>query len=653
MNPFRRSAALMFGAFAMLVCFTKLSAQEENLHCKTELNLPDLEGRTAARKLAFRAAPHTDNYDLKYHRLEWTVDPAVYFIRGTVTSYFVPSGEGFQTIQFDLYSGLRVVEATRNGKALTFAQHSDDRLEVRLGETLLSGKLDSVTIRYEGAPRRSAFGSFSQGTHSNVPVVWTLSEPYGALDWWPCKQSLDDKIDSIDVFVRTPQMYRAASNGVLVEETAVGTDKIYHWKHRYPIPAYLIAIGVTNYAVYSDFVPVEGRAPIEVLNYVYPERLSTFKTQTPATVDIMKLFNQLFGLYPFAGEKYGHAQFGFGGGMEHQTMSFMGGFSHSLIAHELAHQWFGDKVTCGSWSDIWLNEGFATYSEGLTYQYGLGTNTFKNWLQSTMASARSQPAGSVFVEDTANVNRIFSSALSYSKGAMLLHMLRGKLGDDAFFQGVRQYAADSSLAYRYARTPDLKRHLEAAGGQNLDEFFKDWFYGKGYPSYRVLWNQTGENVLIRINQTTSDVSVPFFEMPVQMQFKGKNGDTLVVCNHQKNGQDFSFKLPFAVEEVVVDPNQWILTGTKEAVFSAITGVHSPEIRNIQLWPNPAQEEVFLALPEDLPARSLLLLFNQQGQLLRQMQPVSLLQVGDLTPGLYQLLLHSRDGAVWQGRFIKE
>ncbi|MBK6947991.1 MAG: peptidase M1 [Haliscomenobacter sp.] len=653
MNRFRLFHALVGCVFFSQVFFAPLSAQEEDIHCKTEFNLPELEGRTATRKLAFRAAPHTSNYDLKYHRLEWTVDPAVFFIRGAVTSYFVPSGEGFQTIQFDLYSGLRVVEATRNGKALTFIQHNDDRLEVRLGETLLSGKLDSVTVRYEGAPRRSAFGSFSQGTHNNVPVIWTLSEPYGALDWWPCKQSLDDKIDSIDVLVRTPQMYRAASNGVLVAETATGTDKVYHWKHRYPIPAYLIAIGVTNYAVYSDFVPVEGRAPIDVLNYVYPERLSTFKTQTPATVEIMKLFNQLYGLYPFADEKYGHAQFGFGGGMEHQTMSFMGGFSHLLIAHELAHQWFGDKITCGSWSDIWLNEGFATYSEGLTYDFGLGTNTLQNWLQSTMSSARSQPAGSVFVEDTTSVNRIFSSALSYSKGAMLLHMLRGKLGDDVFFQGVRNYAADSSLAFRYARTPDLKKHLEAAGGQNLDEFFKDWFYGKGHPSYRVLWNQTGENVLIRINQTTSHTSVPFFEMPVQIQFKGKNGDTLMVFNHQKNGQDFSFNLPFAVEGVVVDPDLWILTGTKEAVFSAITGVRAPDIRNIQLWPNPASDEVFLALPEDVPQDALLFLFNQQGQLLRQMQSASSLPVGDLPPGLYQLILRSRDGAVWRGRFVKE
>jgi hypothetical protein len=168
-----------------------------------------------------------------------------------------------------------------------------------------------------------------------------------------------------------------------------------------------------------------------------------------------------------------------------------------------------------------------------------------------------------------------------------------------------------------------------------------------------LCNQTGENVLIRINQTTSHSSVPFFEMPVQIQFKGKNGDTLMVFNHQKNGQDFSFNLPFAVEEVVVDPELWILTGTKDAVFSAITGIRAPETQRIQLWPNPAQDEVFLALPEDLPAHALLLLFNQQGQLLQQIQPASSLPVGGLPPGLYQLVLRSRAGAVWQGRFVKE
>ena len=150
-----------------------------------------------------------------------------------------------------------------------------------------------------------------------------------------------------------------------------------------------------------------------------------------------------------------------GGGMEHTTMSFMGSWSRGLIAHELAHQWFGNKITCGSWEDIWLNEGFATYLDGLVYENFDGQDVFSQWRKAVVNSVTSSPSGSTFVTDTTSVSRIFNSRLSYRKGAMILHMLRYKIGDDNFFQGVKNYLADPTLAYSYAKTEDLQRHLEA------------------------------------------------------------------------------------------------------------------------------------------------------------------------------------------------
>lgn len=619
--------------------------------CKTQLSLSEMESARAARQLAFRASPYSANYDLKYHRLEWTIDPAVYYIKGKVTSYFVPLENGMSTLNMDLYAGLRVTSITRKGVSLSYTQHTGDRLEIALGAGLPAGVLDSVSVSYEGAPRQSAFGSFTQTYHSGTPIISTLSEPYGALDWWPCKQSLDDKIDSLDIFVRTPAAYRAASNGVLVEEYAVGADKMYHWKHRYPIPAYLIAVGVTNYAVYSHFVPVDGRAPIEILNYVYPEYKSSYEPQTLSSVGIMQLYNQLFGLYPFADEKYGHAQFPFGGGMEHQTMSFMGGFSHLLQAHEMAHQWFGDKVTCGSWADIWLNEGFATYLEGLTYLYGLGNSSFQSWLSANMRTAALSTTGSVYVDDTTSVSRIFSSVLSYSKGAMLLHMLRGKLGNDAFFQGVRNYVNDPTLAYGYARTADLQRHLEAASGQELDEFFRDWFYGKGYPSYSLYWRPDIQGVRFRLEQTTTHSSVPFFEMPVRVRFIGATQDTILTFDHQTNNQEFLAVLPFEVQEISIDPDKWILTGTNKVV-AGTTGMVELAAQPIQIWPNPATEWLYFSLPAGVE-NATYRLYDFRGQLLHTGAAVSPIPVQDLQIGYYQLLFQNTAGKTWQARFVKQ
>ncbi|MCB0554291.1 MAG: hypothetical protein KDD02_12125, partial [Phaeodactylibacter sp.] len=301
--------------------------------CKGVEEIAAMEQAAHEGLLDFRSSPFTDNYDIIYQRMEWNVDPNQYYIQGTVTTYFAPTRDGFTAVNFDLSSLLQIDNILYHGAGPLNYNHSGDRLEVILPEMVPVGQIDSVTIIYGGVPPTTGFGSFGTGTHNNSPALWTLSEPYGAKDWWPTKQDLVDKIDSIDVYVRTPAAYRAASNGVLVSEVLNGDKKEYHWQHRHPIAAYLVAIAVTDYAVFSEYVPVENGNPIEVLNYVYPESLNSWQNAIHSTVESMTLYNQLFGLYPFANEKYGHAQFGWGGGMEHQTMTFMGGNSHSLQAH--------------------------------------------------------------------------------------------------------------------------------------------------------------------------------------------------------------------------------------------------------------------------------------------------------------------------------
>jgi len=623
---------------AIFAAIIASNAQSDDLYFKDLHEIVDAERRNHADKLSFRSSPFTDNYDLKYHRLEWTVDPAQLYISGAVTSYFEAITADFQEVNFDLVTELTVSEVLHQGQPLSFIHHNDDRLQIFLPTALAAGQLDSVTIVYAGVPPQTGFGSFQKATHAGVPILWTLSAPYGARDWWPCKQDLSDKIDSIDVFVRTPEAYRVASNGILMSETPVGAEKIYHWKHRYPITTYLIAMAVTNYAVYSDFVPVPNGNPIEVLNYVYPEFLTNAQSQTTATVQVMQLYNELFGTYPFANEKYGHAQFGWGGGMEHQTMSFMGGFSSSLQAHELAHQWFGDKVTCGSWEDIWLNEGFATYLTGLTYENGLGTQNWRNWLQNTFTQITNVANGSVWVNDTTSVNRIFNSRLTYSKGAIVLHMLRWKVGDEAFFQGCRNFLDDPDLAYGYARTQDLKAHLEAQSGLDLTEFLEDWFYGQGHPSYQIQWGQgSGGTVQVTIGQTTSHTSVDFYEMPVPIRFSGPNGDTTLVFDHIASGQQFSVALPFEVETVVFDPDLWILSNNNTVTEVLVSTEEADLLRkSLRIFPNPVQGDLNIAFDSNrLP--DAVVLYDAQGKQIQSISPQNnsiSIDMKDLPAGLY-------------------
>lgn len=526
------------------------------------------------------------NYSVHYARCYWKIDPSINYISGAINTYFKITAADADSIQFDLSSNLVVDSVKYHNAPLQFSQYNDV-VNLVFPDSLLQNTIDSVTIYYQGQPAGSGLGSFAQSMHNNTPIIWTLSEPYGAKDWWPCKQTLTDKIDSIDIYIETPLGNKAASNGLLKNAVNTGSSMIYYWKHRYPIATYLVALAVTDYAVYADMVTTNGKT-IEILNYVYPEDSATAVAQTPRAAEAIHLFDSLFIPYPFANEKYGHAQFGWGGGMEHQTMSFMGNFEHELVAHELAHQWFGDKITCGSWQDIWLNEGFATYLTGLTYQYMFNGQYWMDWKTLTRNNVVSQPGGSVYVVDTTDVSRIFNGRLTYAKGAMVLHMLRWVVGDANFFAGVKAYLNYPSYAYKFATTTNFKAQMELASGQNLDEFFNDWVYGEGFPSYTINWNQNGTTVGFKVAQSTSTTTTVFFEMPLPIKLVGTTKDSMVVLNHTYNDQPFTFEnVSFTLNSIEFDPEVWIVSADNDMVrVEEIIAEGTFEI-----FPNPASDYI--------------------------------------------------------------
>lgn len=601
-----------------------------------------------------RVNPNTLNYDVTYHELRFTVDPNVTnpFINGIVKTTFTALSD-INAVTFDMATALTVSSVTMNSTSLTFSQ-SNYELNINLPSTVTTGNSATVVITYAGSPPQ-AEGAFTRGTHSGTPVIFTLSEPFGARDWWPCKQDLNDKIESFDMYITCPDTYIGVSNGLLQSSVTSGGFTTRHFRHNYPIPAYLISLNVTNYTTYniqgglgtveSPFFPIN--------NYLYPESNTVSnRSSIDNTVPIMNVFEQKFGPYPYRNEQYGHVQFGWGGGMEHTTMSSMGAWnSRSLIAHELGHQWFGNKITCGTWKDIWLNEGLTEYSAGIVVEELDGDAAFVTWKSGKISNITSSTTGAVYLTDTeaTDVNRIFSSRLSYNKGSMVTHMLRWVMGDANFFQALQNYLSDTNLAFGYAVTNDLKGHLEAVHLTSLTEFFNDWIYGQGYPTYTVnVQNWGAGQAKITVSQAQSNASVSFFEMPLEIRLTSAGGLTHdVVVNHTSNAQEFIVPVPFVVTGVTFDPNKHIISRNNLATLAN----ESFDLeQTISVYPNPTTNELHIMMPTTLQLDKVEI-YNTLGQLVGQKDAIDF-SVAELSAGLHLLKITTSEGVIHKN-FIKK
>ena len=611
------------------------------------------ESKSAASTMNVQVNPNTQNYDVTYHELRFTVNPnnTPAAISGIVKTTFTALAN-MNSITFDMATQLVVSSVTMNSVNLTYSQ-SNYELNINFPSTISTGTSASVIITYAGIPP-TAEGAFTRGSHAGTPVIYTLSEPFGARDWWPCKQDLNDKINSFDMYITAPATFNSVSNGLEQSRIVTGANATTHFKHLYPIPAYLVVLNVTNYEVYnqqgglgtvtSPFFPI--------INYLYPEsNTTTVQNQLGVTPGIMNLFESLLEPYPFRNEKYGHAQFGWGGGMEHTTVSSMGSFGRDLISHELAHHWFGNKITCGTWKDIWLNEGLTEYMSGLVHEQDGATN-FVTWKTGKINNITSQTGGATYLSDAGalNVNTIFSSRLTYNKGSMITHMLRWKLGDVKFFQALKSYLADPALAYGYAVTANLKSHLEAAdNGNSLTEFFNDWLYNQGYPTYTITAQNWGAGqVKIIVNQTQSHSSVSFFEMPLEIRLTGSSSQVLdVVVNNTTNAQEFIVSVPFVVTGVAFDPNKHIISKNNTATL----GTENFDMNAaISVYPVPSENELTIQFPNNVTLYKVEI-YNNLGQLLKT-DFKNVLDVSGLSSGVHFLKIETSEG-VFHKNFIKK
>ena len=634
--------------FILYLSISSVFAQ--NYLSKTN-SIAEAEMKTAVQQLNIEVNPNTANYNITYHRLEFTVNPAVKFITGKVfTTYTALSN--MTTVTFDFANQLTASSVKLGATNLAFVENTNNELIITLPATQTTGTSATVEINYSGIPPANGFDSFVQTTHNGSPIIWTLSEPFGARDWWPCKQDLNDKIDAIDVYVTAPSQYVSVSNGIETEAPVInGANKTTHFHHGYPIPAYLIAIAVTNYQIYNQ---TAGTAPntFPIVNYIYPENYASSVVDLDQTLEIMNLFETLFEPYPFRNEKYGHAQFSWGGGMEHTTVSFMYNFDRQLIAHEMGHQWFGDKVTCGTWKDIWLNEGFATYLAALVVENLDGVDAFVTEKAGMIDYITSSPAGNVYLTDAqaTNVNRIFDSRLSYNKGAMVLEMLRFKMGDALFFQGVRNYLSNANYAYKYAVTTDFKTQMETVYGQSLTEFFNDWIYNQGYPTYAITAQNWGVGqAKFVINQTQSDFSVSYFEMPVPVRIFGAGGQQAdLVLNNTSNGQILITNVPFPITSVEFDPQRRLIA----AASSTVTlGNQNFDLDSaVSIYPNPSSDEVHIQIPGTLTLEKVIV-YNNLGQKVLENSTLDF-SVNSLSTGVHYVNIKTTNGT-YHKKFIKK
>ncbi len=531
--------------------------------------------------------------DVTYLSARWNIDPAVRQISGSVKYFFTVTSDVYDTLQLDLSDSLTVSQVFSKGEAVQFV-HANDLLLVSL-PGIGTGDTSSVQIFYSGIPASSGFGSFVTSLSSEgEPVMWTLSQPFGASDWWPAKESFSDKIDSSDYFISIPPGNKAAGIGKLVSvDSSSSVAHIYHWQHRYPVVTYLIAVAVANYAEIRREVPLrEGN--LELLNYCYPAQFGEWEWQQTEVIAMLQYFDSLFTPYPFMLEKYGHAQFGWGGGMEHQTMSFMADLGPWLTSHELGHQWFGDAVTCASWTDIWLNEGFATYITGLFFER-FNPPAFYYWKRNVRDEIAALPGGSVIVDDTTSVDRIFDGRLSYAKGAYVLHMLRNTIGDEIFFRGLRTYLETPELKHGFSRTSDFQAVMENVSGVNLNSFFNQWVYGEGYPNIDIEWKSTDHGLYLNVQQASSLQNAQLFSTTVPVHAYGEQDSTTFFIQIDQPEAFFLLNPGFKVQSIKVDPNaNWLARYNL-----TLLGDESPAKEEISVFPNPTKGDVYIQIPEGL------------------------------------------------------
>ena len=614
---------------------------------------------------------HELEYDVKFVHLNLNLERDTTFISGSVTIVAKVTSAVLDTFMTLLHQNYTIDSLRFNGTLLPVIRQ-DSIVKAKLPTSLVSGNSFTVIIYYHGtAPvGGSAIGS---GFSSDVDpffgseCAWSLSESIVAYHWWPCKQILTDKIDSSWVFVTTDSANKVGSNGLLKNVVALGNKKRFEWKSHSPIAYYLISVAVAKYAEYDLYAKPQYLVNDSVLiqNYIYsnalndPNWIAFEKLYLDKLPPVLKLYSNLFGIYPFYKEKYGHCMAPFSGGMEHQTMTTLGGFDYYTDAHELGHQWWGDQVTCKGWGDIWMNEGFAVYSEYLTSHYLDNTN-FLNKLNTDHSLVMGQPGGSIYFTDTLNANAIFDSRLIYAKGGSIIRSLQFVTNNDSvWFNMLRSF----QVTYKNSNASaiDFKNYYQTKTSINPTQFFNQWYYGEGYPTFAVTYFHSNDTLLIKSIQTTSSPSVtPLFITPMEYAIARVGHPDTTVRVMQNNAQEiYSIPLTGTIVAIACDPNNWIINdvaGPPTLDPNLKTGlvVLTKPLYEMSVGPNPSQGTFTLHNPTLISGR--LSVWDLAGKQIMEKKLDENVQIdlGHSAHGLYEVRVFNTNGSeIFSRKIINE
>ncbi|HPM24405.1 MAG TPA: M1 family aminopeptidase [Phycisphaerae bacterium] len=513
---------------------------------------------------------YDDFTDVLHYQLDLEIIPATTTLAGSNTITVRSLVPDLTLFHFRLHENFTITMLSRDATPLAWQRLDSATVAVTLDRPYGVDEVFDITIAYTGhPPSGQGLGAITFRTRGGSPDIYTLSEPFFAHTWWPVKDALTDKTTA-DLWYTVPDTLVVASNGLLQGTDVLAPGKLrYRWKTEYPTADYLYCFGATNYDTFESTWTRDG-VTLPLKFFIYPEdNTPSHRSAWRACENMLTTFSDLYGTYPFMNEKYGMLEFGWGGGMEHQTITSIGGFGEWLVAHELSHQWWGDHVTCATWHDIWLNEGFATYSEALWFEHRPGSPG-EPWLHAVMSVRRPAETayGTVYCYDASDPARILDMNLSYYKAAWVLHMLRHRIGDDAFFDVLAAWRA--AYGGGSGTTEDFRAVVEGVTGDDLANFFQRWVYEAPLPFYTFGWQPIvvdGAGYIELYIEQIQGTSESVFDMPIDLVVTDAEGDAAYTVWNDARVEYLLFPVRSTTSDYLrFDPTPWILADQQELVF---------------------------------------------------------------------------------------